>query len=346
MGGAGRITELLLREFIADPPPGTWKLWGRPDRIQGLAFTGSLVAAATNDPRRLWGQRDIASVPAGDIVLYLHQIRPFRRGRSVTFIFDTIPLRHGGRPTLRRLKSFFFKISARLSDRVITISELSRVSIIRDLSLAPAEVHVVKLPVDEQRVSRVVAMRRALQMEDVLLYIGRFDRHKNLRRLVSAFAGSSFAAAGGRLELVGGWHGEAEELAGWVAAQGVDRVRVRPVCTEGELDRLLATSRALVCPSLEEGYGLPAFEAAATGLPVAVSRTGAMAELPDDVATKLDPYSMGDICRAIDEVTTRRIGPPGIMVDGNLRGVVLASLAACFAGGPTVRASSSSGHAA
>src|SRR3954454_11837855 len=133
MGGAGRITELLLHEINVDTPPGTWKLWGHPGRIGELAFAGASVSRATGDPRRFWGQHDIASVPRGDVVVYLHQIRPLRPGRSVTFILDTIPLRHGGAAPVRGVKRLFFKTVASLSDRVITISEFSRSAIARDL---------------------------------------------------------------------------------------------------------------------------------------------------------------------------------------------------------------------
>ena len=55
------------------------------------------------------------------------------------------------------------------------------------------------------------------------------------------------------------------------------------------MDQLLATSRALVLPSLEEGFGLPAFEAAASGLPVAASRTGAIRPFRPEVAVLFDP---------------------------------------------------------
>ena len=68
-----------------------------------------------------------------------------------------------------------------------------------------------------------------------------------------------------------------------------DLIEVRGFLSEPELDRLLATSRALIQPSLEEGYGLPAVEAAAAGLQVAASRTGFAPEIPVDLVTFLDP---------------------------------------------------------
>ena len=45
LGGAGRVTELLLRELQASPPPGEWVLWGEPDRLAPFDFPGAAVNA-------------------------------------------------------------------------------------------------------------------------------------------------------------------------------------------------------------------------------------------------------------------------------------------------------------
>ena len=102
----------------------------------------------------------------------------------------------------------------------------------------------------------------------------------------------------------------------WVVARGLSGVEVRPACSEEELDHLMVTSAVLVAPSVVEGYGLPAFEAASIGLPVAISRTGAMGDLPDDVAEFLDPLDEGSIAGAIDRAAgkhdVRAYVPTGI----------------------------------
>ena len=256
------------------------------------------------------GQRSIASVPKGDVVIYMHQIRPLRPGRSVTVIHDTIPLRYGGSRLTRALKRLFLAHAARLSKHVLTDSELSRHSIHRDLSVPLERITVMRFPVDYERAERIWRLRKTVEQRSTLLYVGRFDRHKNLTRLCAAFQRSNFAAEAGRLLLVGGWDGEVERFQQWVSKAGIGATEVRGVCSEQELDQLLASSRALIMPALEEGYGLPAFEAAATGLPVAVSRAGAMVELPDEVAVHFDAEDVESMRRAIDEVTGRIPGEP------------------------------------
>ena len=310
MGGAGRVTELLLREFQDSPPPGCWILWGRRERVEPLRFAGAGVRLTDVDPHSLMGQRSVASIPKGDLVIYMHQIRPLRPGRSITVIHDTIPLRYGGSQLTRALKGLFLVCAARLSMHVLTDSELSRRSIHRDLSVPLGRITVMRFPVDYERAERIWRLRQTVEQRRTLLYVGRFDRHKNLTRLCDAFQQSSFAAEAGRLLLVGGWDGEVERLQRWVSGSGIGATEVRGVCSEQELDQLLASSKALIMPALEEGYGLPAFEAAATGLPVAVSRAGAMVELPDEVAVHFDAEDVESMKQAIDEVTSRTPGKP------------------------------------
>src|SRR3954447_15831085 len=72
LGGAGRVTELLLKEFQQCPPPGNWTLWGLPDRIHPLGFTGAQLFVTDEDPRRLFGQGCLNRVPPADAVLYMH----------------------------------------------------------------------------------------------------------------------------------------------------------------------------------------------------------------------------------------------------------------------------------
>ncbi len=321
LGGAGRVTELLLRELQASPPPGEWTLWGDEKRVAPFAWPGATAAAGGN-PLRWAGQRGYFRIPSGDVTVYLHQIRPLHPGRSVTFIYDTIPLRYGGSPVTRLVKGTYFRTAARLSSHVLTISEESRRRIVEDLDVAPERITVLRLPQDPARAARVAALRAELDQEERLLYVGRFAPHKNLERLGRVFPRTAFAEAGGRLELVGGWGGEVERLRSRVPV-GTD---VRGECSEEELDRLLATSRALVLPSLEEGFGLPAYEAVASGLPVAVSRTGALAELPAGRASVFDALDEDGMAAAIDAATAREATGP-VELGGDVAGPLLAALA-------------------
>src|SRR5687768_6578334 len=83
IGGAGRVTELLLTGLQAVDPPGRWLLWGG-EKTRDWRWRRSELLATDARPTRLGGQSDLLRVPGHDVALYMHQIRPLRPGRAIT----------------------------------------------------------------------------------------------------------------------------------------------------------------------------------------------------------------------------------------------------------------------
>lgn len=82
-------------------------------------------------------------------------------------------------------------------------------------------------------------------------------------------------------------------------------VSLNGVCTQEEIDRLLAESLFLVQPSLEEGFGLPPHEALSVGLPVCCSKAGGLPEATYGMARLFFPTSTQDMQAAIDDCATQ-----------------------------------------
>lgn len=68
--------------------------------------------------------------------------------------------------------------------------------------------------------------------------------------------------------------------------------------------RLFEVASMLVIPSLDEGFGLPALEAMAAGVPVVASRRGALPEVVGDAGTLVDPLDDAAFAAAIAALLT------------------------------------------
>ncbi len=66
----------------------------------------------------------------------------------------------------------------------------------------------------------------------------------------------------------------------------------------------MAGARALLIPSITEGFGLPALEAMSLGTPVIAANSGALPEVCGTAAIYIDPYDTSALRNAIDEVAS------------------------------------------
>jgi alpha-1,3-rhamnosyl/mannosyltransferase len=181
----------------------------------------------------------------------------------------------------------------------LTVSEFSRQEVIRTLDVPPERVTKIHngirdglRPLPPQEVQRV--LRRLGLPPRYLLYLGTLEPRKNVLRLLQAYC-----ALPARLRtewpllLVGGWGWKFIDIADYLHREA----RHRGVIHLGYVaDRYVAAiyngARALLYPSLYEGFGLPPLEMMACGGAVLTSTAGALVETsggrshllpPDDV---------------------------------------------------------------
>ncbi len=185
--------------------------------------------------------------------------------------------------------------------RVITVSEYSRMEILRWTGLPEASVVNVGNGVDPIFCPEGPYYEPGFPY---ILYVGAFRPHKNLARLFSAFERIDYPEL--RLVLTGT---RTPEVAAQLEGRKIgDRVLFLGCVND---DRLAALYRGAVClilPSLIEGFGLPPLEAIACGTPVIVSRTTALPEVVGNAALFIDPLDTEDIGSAIE----RMVGDPSL----------------------------------
>ena len=157
--------------------------------------------------------------------------------------------------------------------------------------------------------------RRGLPRRPYFLSVCRFVPDKNLERLVEAFARYRRTLAGDRpwdLVLCGDGPGR-DEVEAAVAASGIAQDVHRPGFLQvDELPRWYAHAGAFVLSSLHEPWGLVANEAAASGLPLVISRRAGCAStlVPDPPGTtgiSFDPLDVNELAGALGAIASSTI---------------------------------------
>lgn len=227
--------------------------------------------------------------------------------RVVVTIHDTLPLSHPELvfPTKRgrwfwRLKEWY---ATRSADLILTVSEASRRDLIAWHRLKGTRVRVIpegaaqvfESPPDLERAARVLRAWGIEPNQRYLLYVGGLSPHKNLLRLLKAFA--RFAPTEFVLVLVGDFtdvfHTHVPEIRAAIEEHRLEgRVRLTGYVPDDDLVYLYHEAFALVLPSILEGFGLPAVEAMSQGCPVVASLAGSLPEIVGDAGVFFDPLSV------------------------------------------------------
>ncbi len=309
--GVGRVTEFLLEGLRELDPPGAWSLWG-PRTAEEFLWSGARIVETDLAPTQLAAQREVLSVPHGDVTLWMHAVRPLVSRRSIVLLHDLIPVHWDGNRATRSAWRSFFRRSCRTATIVAVYSDATRSQAASELGVG--DTRKLSLPFDRSRAERVRSLRSARShstRQPMMLYVGQIKSHKNVRRAVEAFYASEFSKRGGKFIVLAGGATSAHELYAIDAlrsSQGPYQVEIRSAVSDAELDELYAAASFLIQPSLEEGFGLPVTEALAGGVPVCCSDIASLNEAAQGRAILFDPRSILSMASAIDEIATLASG--------------------------------------
>jgi glycosyltransferase involved in cell wall biosynthesis len=138
-----------------------------------------------------------------------------------------------------------------------------------------------------------------------IMYVGRSTPHKNLSRLLEAYA--QLKAKHPELLLV--FAGKKDvlyrRLRREAKRQEIEGVVFTDFIPDEQLRWLYENCQAYVFPSLSEGFGLPGLEAMASGAPVVSSNATCLPEVYGDAAHYFDPENVDEMAEKINDVLTK-----------------------------------------
>ncbi|MHA3734175.1 glycosyltransferase family 4 protein [Pseudomonas sp. Eth.TT006] len=220
-------------------------------------------------------------------------------GPTVITLHDLTHLHFPDTQPLARLKEIERRLSAGVqqAQRIITDSQAIADEAQAHFGLSAERFVVAPLGVAERFHPRkahaidTVLKAHAVAPGEYFLCVGTLEPRKNLNLALRAHALLPEAVRQRFPLLIVG-------MAGWQQNQFSDELRQGlasgHVCLLGYLPdenvaQLLAGARALVFPSLYEGFGLPVLEAMASGTPVILTRSSAMPEVAGAAGNYIEP---------------------------------------------------------
>jgi len=218
--------------------------------------------------------------------------------------------------------------AARRSDCILTVSDASKRDILHFFNVPPEKIEVVYNAIDdhfwdEPRAEDVDRVRERYQLDHpFVLYVGNIKPHKNLVRLIEAFAELRRGGFGElKLLIIGDEISKLPALRRAVHRHKLHKhVRFLGYLSDETLAVLYRLASVFVFPSLYEGFGLPPLEAMASGTPVVTSNVSSLPEVAGDAAVLVDPYDIDSIVDGLRRV----LSDPALAADLRRRGLTRA----------------------
>jgi glycosyltransferase involved in cell wall biosynthesis len=291
--------------------------------------TPTALAAASNGHRStgdMWRMSQAISSCTLDLLLFptIYSYVPvLSRAKKIVMFHDIIADKYPKLTLPSQTARLFWKAKVALgrwqADAIVTVSDYSRQCLIEHFKILPERVFVVgeaSDPIfdvlDNIRLTPTLESLGIRLTDRFVIYVGGFGPHKNLEALVRVFARlanqSEFSDV--RLVMVGEYkkevfHSHYETIRQQIEELGlVNQVIFTGYLPDEELVVLLNFAQVLILPSLMEGFGLPAVEAAACGCPVIATTASPLPSILKEGGLYVDPTNLEALELALRRVLT------------------------------------------
>ena len=194
----------------------------------------------------------------------------------------------------------------KIATRIVTISQFSANEIGGMIPLSREKIEVIYCGISEAFSAPIGGEKR--NRKPYILFVGGFDRRKNLDRLLQAF---KMLIRDGREEVLylvgnGGKNPKLYyDMPDLIRHHGLEgKVLIKTEIGDRELMDCYVNASLLVLPSIVEGFGLPVIEAQACGCPVACSNAASLPEIASDGACYFNPLDVYAIANSMSKILT------------------------------------------
>lgn len=187
-----------------------------------------------------------------------------------------------------------------LTQKIISVSETTKNDLISLFGIEKNKIETIYHGVDLTACSEdnyLKLKQKYLLPENFLLFVGTLEPRKNLRLLIDAINASSQTNP---LVIVG--------RLGWLSKEDFEMIINNPrikwlgSLNDAERDILISRCRALVWPSLYEGFGLPPIEAAAQSRLIISGTGGSLYEISGELSYNFDTTNNANLITALNNL--------------------------------------------
>lgn len=207
------------------------------------------------------------------------------------------------------------KRAVQTASQILAVSNSTRDDLVNIFELDPERITVIPNALDERFAPSSGAQDRAAVLEryqlndPFVLYSGRIRPHKNIHRLIEAFAVLKNELADHpeyrnlKLIVIGDELSRHQYLRLTVIRSGVQHdVRFFGFVPYSILQVFYQSASLFAFPSLYEGFGLPPLEAMANRTPVLASNTSSLPEVLGEAALLVNPENVFEIARGMKSI--------------------------------------------
>ena len=278
---------------------------------QTLAENAFLGMMSPVSYERLLGLRGV------DCLVFPNNAMPAFRmeAKTVAVIHDMLTIRikdfmrkeGHGEGWFRKCEARYRRVAER-ADVVCTVSEFTKRDVMETFGVPEDRFAIVPPGVDYRLFADADAAKDAevkarLALPDkYILYVGSPREYKNVHGLIRAFASLPESL---RRE----WHLVISHGIAWfgplVSELGIgDRLRFLGGVSEGDKASIYRLAKALGFVSYFEGFGMPALEAMAAGVPVLASNRASVPEIVGSAGLEVDPADGAAVARGMERLMT------------------------------------------
>jgi len=255
---------------------------------------------------------DLVHIPLNHVPLLM--IRPY-----VVTVHDLLDhmYRVNSQSGVKRNMHFqFTKRVLQRAARIFAVSNFSKADTVRLFHVPPEKIEVIYNAIDDSfRLGHASDAEREFIAEryqvntPFLLYAGRISPHKNVVRIIEAFAALKGELSKEakfddlKLIIIGDELSKHPDLRRACVKAGVQNdVRFLGFVPIDVLRIFYDQAKIFIFPSLYEGFGLPPLEAMAHATPVVTSNTSSIPEVVGNAAVMVNPENVFEIMRALHRV--------------------------------------------